>query len=147
MHRLDKTLKISEEQKDTIKGFTKKVDWLVLTESWCGDAAQTMPVMHKIAQLSEGINLKVALRDEHEELMSQFLTEGNKSIPKLIAVDSLSKEVIWHWGPRPAKATKLVSDFKEEQGALTAQFKQDLQLWYTKDKGQDTLNDLLANLK
>ncbi|TVZ52766.1 thioredoxin family protein [Dokdonia sp. Hel_I_53] len=147
MKRLDKTLKLSEDVKTVITNYDNKVTWLVLTETWCGDAAQTMPVMQKFADLNEGIQFKVVLRDEHKELMDAFLYNGGRSIPKLIAYDSQGKKIVGDWGPRPTKATKLVNDYKEEHGSLTPEFKQDLQIWYTKDKGQNTAEDLLKLLQ
>tara|TARA_R110002051_G_scaffold126358_1_gene199891 strand:- start:9028 stop:9642 length:615 start_codon:yes stop_codon:yes gene_type:complete len=146
MKRLDKTLKLSETAAATIKNFDGDVTWLVLTETWCGDAAQSMPMMQKIAGLNEGITVKVILRDEHPEVMDQFLYNGSRSIPKLIAVDNKTHTVIGDWGPRPTEATKMVNDYKEKHGGLTAEFKQDLQLWYTKDKGQNIAEDLLELL-
>ena len=88
--RWNKTLKISDESKKVIENFSKETTWLVLTESWCGDAAHVMPVMNKIAKLNDNIDLKVVLRDQNKELMNQFLTNGNKSIPKLIMIDDES---------------------------------------------------------
>lgn len=88
--RWNKTLKISDESKKVIENFSKETTWLVLTESWCGDAAHMMPVMNKIAKLNDNIDLKVVLRDQNKELMNQFLTNGNKSIPKLIMIDDES---------------------------------------------------------
>jgi len=61
MRRLDKTFKLSESDKLKINNFKSRVTWLVLTESWCGDAAQTMPMMHAIAELNEGIDFRVIL--------------------------------------------------------------------------------------
>lgn len=142
MKRLDKTIKLSEDVVEKATNFEGDVTWLVLTESWCGDAAQTMPVMEKMAVLNKGIDFKVVLRDENEALMDQFLTNGGRSIPKLIMIDNNSNEVINTWGPRPSIATKMVQDYKEEYGALTPEFKQDLQVWYNKDKGKNTAQDL-----
>lgn len=146
MRRLDKTLKISNEDVLKVKQLNKKVTWLVLTESWCGDAAQTMPVMNKLANLNPNIDFKVLLRDENLELMNRFLYNETLSIPKLIMIDNTTGDVVGDWGPRPAAATKLVDDYKKEHGKLTAEFKQELQMWYTKDKGQSTVKDLLASL-
>jgi len=143
MKRLDKTTKLTDEAVAEIKSYNGDVTWLVLTESWCGDAAQTMPVIHKVAELNENITLKVVLRDDNEALMNEFLTNGGKSIPKLIAIDNTSGNVIGDWGPRPTKATQMVNDYKAEHGKLTPEFKQDLQVWYNKDKGQNTVDDLL----
>ena len=146
MKRQDKAARVSEEGLQQIENYKKNVTWLLLTESWCGDAAQTMPMINKVAELSNTIDFKVALRDEHDELMNRFLTNGNKSIPKLIAIDNDTQKVIGDWGPRPSTATTLVDEYKQQYGTLTPEFKQDLQVWYNKDKGQDTLKDLLKLL-
>tara|TARA_R110000868_G_scaffold118880_1_gene314994 strand:- start:889 stop:1524 length:636 start_codon:yes stop_codon:yes gene_type:complete len=146
MQRLDKTLEFSESVIAKIKKIDKKMTWLVLTESWCGDAAQTMPVMNKLASFNENIAFKVVLRDENLDLMNHYLYNGTLSIPKLIILDAETNNVIADWGPRPAIATKMVQDFKKEFGALTQQFKQNLQMWYTKDKGQSTAEDILSCL-
>ena len=73
-------------------------------------------------------------------------TTAPKSIPKLIAIDNDTQKVIGDWGPRPSTATTLVDEYKQQYGTLTPEFKQDLQVWYNKDKGQDTLKDLLKLL-
>ncbi len=135
MKRLDKQTKLNEETLSKAQKINKDFTWLVLTESWCGDAAQTLPVINKFAEANNKIDLKVVLRDENEELMNRFLTNGNKSIPKLIVVDNNSKEVVGSWGPRSAKATKLVIDYKEKYGKIDAKLKTDLQNWYNEDKG------------
>jgi thiol-disulfide isomerase/thioredoxin len=144
MKRLDKTIKLTDDLVDKIIGYDRKVTWLVITESWCGDAAHTMPVINKIASLNDCINFKVVLRDENDELMNQYLTNGSKSVPKLLVIDEASGEVINTWGPRPLKATKMVDDFKKAHGTLTPEFKQELQIWYNKDKGQNTATDIVS---
>ena len=143
MKRWDKTIKVSDEVIKRVSNFKGDITWLVLTESWCGDAAHVVPAINKIAELSDNIDLKLVFRDENEELMNEFLTNGSKSIPKLIMVDNLSDEVINTFGPRPSKATQLVNDFKAKHGTLTPEFKEELQHWYNTDKGQNTINDLL----
>lgn len=142
MKRLDKTIKISDETAQEIQQLDEPQTWLVITEGWCGDAAQNLPVLDKMAALNENINLKLVLRDENLELMDLFLTNGGRSIPKLIALDK-DNNVIDSWGPRPTVATKMVADYKAENGALDAQFKQDLQVWYNKDKGKSTQEDFV----
>ncbi|MBT8306911.1 MAG: thioredoxin family protein [Maribacter sp.] len=146
MKRLDKTLKIYEDSFKKINGFNKKITWLVLTESWCGDAAQTLPMINKVAELNDNISLKVILRDDNLDIMNRFLTNDAMSIPKLIMIGYASGEILGDWGPRPKEATQMVSDYKKEHGQLTAEFKEALQVWYNKDKGQGTLNDLLELL-
>ncbi|MBI9040055.1 thioredoxin family protein [Lutibacter sp.] len=146
MDRLDKTLKISEETLNSLKQLHKKFTFLVIAEGWCGDAAQIVPILNLIAENSDLIDLKIVLRDENEELMNQFLTNGSKSIPKTIIIDE-NNNVINTWGPRPLIATKMVQDYKAKNGVIDAEFKKDLQIWYNKDKGNSTQNDLLKLLK
>jgi len=143
MKRLDKQTKLSEDSLGKTKRIQKDFTWLVLTESWCGDAAQTLPVINKFAEANDKINLKVILRDENEDLMNQFLTNGSKSIPKLIVLDNSSNEVVGSWGPRSEMAAKMVTDYKNKNGKIDDQFKIDLQNWYNADKGANIEKELV----
>jgi thiol-disulfide isomerase/thioredoxin len=119
----------------------------VITESWCGDAAHVNPVINKVAEQNPNIDLKFVLRDENPELMDVFLTNGGRAIPKLIMIDNVSGEVTNTFGPRPSIVTQMVVDYKTEHGMLTPEFKEDLQLWYNKNKGQNIIEDLVSLLK
>ncbi len=147
MKRLDKTIKINTKTKQNISTINKDIIFLVLMESWCGDGAQTLPILNKIADLSSKIEFKVALRDENEDLMNHFLTNGGKSIPKLLIIDKENFNVLDDWGPRPSIATKMVQEYKTEHGKLDADFKKELQVWYNKDKGVSTQEDLVCILQ
>lgn len=146
MKRWDKTVKLSDETITKIENFGNKVTWLVITESWCGDAAHIMPVIHKVAELNDNIDYRIVTRDDNVELMDLFLTNGARAIPKLIIIDNESKEVLDTFGARPSVATAMVKAYIEEHGMLTPEFKEDLQRWYNKDKGQSTIEDLLKLL-
>jgi hypothetical protein len=146
MKRLDKTIKISDETIKEIQKINEPITWLLLTEGWCGDAAQNLPVINKMADFNKNINLKVVLRDENLDLMDLFLTNGGRSIPKLIAIDK-DNNVLNTWGPRPAIATEMVADHKTKHGTLDADFKQNLQLWYNKDKGKSTQEDFVKLMR
>ena len=142
MKRLDKTIEIDDEIATEFQKIEEPQIWLVITESWCGDAAQNLPVIHKLAELNDKIQLKLVLRDENLELMDLFLTNNGRSIPKLIILDN-QLNVLNTWGPRPSFATKMVNDYKVKHGSLDAQFKQDLQVWYNKDKGKNVQEDFV----
>ncbi len=146
MKRLDKTFALSEKAIELIQNSTKKYSWIVLTESWCGDAAHALPIINKIAEHSENIELRIVLRDENEALMDKFLTNGSKSIPKLIAFDIENKDVIDSWGPRPYAAAKMVKDHKDQYGTLDADFKKELQVWYNENKGVNIEEEILELL-
>mgnify|MGYP005986646579 CR=1 FL=1 len=140
MKRLDKTTKLSEDVSAKFSSISKKNTWVVISEGWCGDAAQNLPVINKLAETNSNIDLRIVLRDENPELMNEFLTNGNQAIPKLIQIED--GKVKNTWGPRPTIATKMVADYKEKHGKLDADFKKDLQVWYNHDKSENVIKDL-----
>ncbi|MEJ2112205.1 MAG: thioredoxin family protein [Flavobacteriaceae bacterium] len=146
MKRWDKTLKLNEQAIEATQSLQDHVTWLVITESWCGDAAHILPVINKLANQNENIDLKIVLRDENEDLINMFLTNGTRSIPKLIMINDKTEEVTDTYGPRPSIATKKVNDYKAKHGKLTPEFKEELQRWYNQDKGKGTIDDLTKML-
>jgi len=146
MARWDKTFKISEYVQQKLGALDKELTFLVLTESWCGDAAASLPIINKVAEASPNITLKVVLRDESLDLMDTFLTNGARSIPKVIVLDKGNNEIMGEWGPRPSIATQMVEDCKREHGKLTDAFKEELQVWYNKNKGENILGNILELL-
>jgi len=150
MNRLDKTLAITEEFTNQLRNIKGKYLWLVLTEGWCGDAAQIVPVMNKMAMLSEGIELKFLFRDENDELMNKFLTNGTKGIPKLIILDKTTLEVLGDFGPRPKGAAQFLLQYKATHGLIDENAKAELQLWYFHNKGieiQQEIMDLMQSIE
>ena len=150
MKRLDKTTRLTENSIAQIQKETRKITWLVITEAWCGDAAQIIPVLYKLAQENENINLKMILRDENLDVMDQFLTNGTRSIPILIVLDAESLEVLNSWGPRPVEVQQMVMDAKsnaasnpEESKEIWEEAKKNAQLWYTKDKSKTIQEEIL----
>jgi len=143
MKRWEKTIVIPDDIKARFMSFRGKMTWVVIAESWCADGAHVIPVIHKIAELIDGIDLRLVLRDENEDLMSQFLTNGGRAIPKLVMIDSFTGWVVGTYGPRPSAITKIVEEFKQIHGTITLEFKEDLQRWYNSDKGQTTIDDLV----
>jgi len=136
MHRVEKTYIPSAELISQVKGLQHKTYWLILTEHWCGDASQTLPALNAIAELSEGkVEMKLVYRDQSDELMNAYLSNGTRSIPKLIQLDD-HLNVTGIWGPRPTIAQKLVKELKSNP-ATAATYANELHLWYAKDKQQN----------
>lgn len=146
MNRLEKTIKITAEVHDKLVQIKNRYTWLVISEGWCGDAAQILPVVYKMAELSDYIDLKIVLRDENENLMNNFLTHGAKSIPKLIVLDE-GYNVLGDFGPRPFSAQKLLVDYKAINGLVDEPIKVELQKWYLHDKGVSTQNEIMQLMK
>ena len=116
---------------------------LPISEGWCGDAAQLLPIFNKMALLAVAIDLKIVFRDENQELMNMFLTNGSKSIPKLLILEKETLEVLKNWGPRPKGATQLIKSYKEQYGIIDETAKIELQMWYLQDKGLSTQKEII----
>lgn len=145
MNRLDKTTEIIPELRERISEISAPQTWLVLTEGWCGDAAQIIPVLHKIAALNSNITLRLLLRDEHLDLMDQYLTNGrSRSIPKLVVTDANNNE-LFNWGPRPHALQELFYHMKAN-AMSNETIKEEIHKWYAKDKTVSIQKDLLALL-
>ena len=146
MKRLEKTLKLDPEVEKTLQNLKSNQTWLVISEGWCGDAAQILPIIKLMSEASENIDLKLVFRDENEELIHLFLTNGAKSIPKLLILDE-SFNLINHWGPRPESAKNLIIEYKANHGIVYEAAKTALQKWYLDDKGISTMKEIVAILQ
>ena len=144
MNRLEKTIVVPEEQVTSLNLLKHNYTWLVLAEGWCGDAAQIVPVLFKIASVSNKIDLKIVFRDENDNLMKCFLTNGARAIPKVIILDNDNNEYKSVWGPRPEGAANLIKSYKAQYGVVDQTAKTELQLWYTHDKGLSIMNELVV---
>ncbi|MFM9028246.1 MAG: thioredoxin family protein [Bacteroidota bacterium] len=143
--RVEKTFLLDPVLMKRLEALDHKLVWLVITESWCGDSAQSLPVIARIAEASHGmIDLRIILRDTNIELMDAFLTDGKRGIPKLIQLDSKGN-ILKTWGPRPLAAQELIDRLKRDP-VLCETHKEELHKWYAHDRCesiQKELSDLL----
>ena len=148
MDRLDRRPRLSDDFRQMLAGLQRDYLLLVLSEGWCGDAAQTVPVMHWMAEASPRVELRVALRDEHPELIDQYLTNGGRSIPKLLFLDAQTHEVLADWGPRPLVAQAIAMRYKRtpEPRPAYEEVQRELHTWYARDKTRSTQGELHALL-
>jgi len=117
--------------------------WTVFTEGWCGDAANNIPVMDLIAKASGGkITLNLLLRDDHLDLMDQYLTNGARSIPKLVVHDADGTKEKAVWGPRPEPAQHMMMDHKANP-VEGRDIYREVQLWYNTDKTETLQRELV----
>lgn len=144
MHRWEKTLQLLPAVESAIRNIAVPQTWLVLTEAWCGDAAHSIPILHALAALNPLITLRFVFRDENPELMDRYLTNGvSRSIPKLIALDTATREELFTWGPRPAPLQAIFMKMREE-GVAYAAIKEELQRWYNKDRSVTIQQEMAA---
>ncbi|TGE09407.1 thioredoxin family protein [Hymenobacter fodinae] len=144
MQRLDKTTQVVPELREAVQNLQQSYMWLVLTEGWCGDAAQIVPVLEAIAQASNGrFTTRYFLRDENLDLMDRYLTNGSRSIPKLVVLRVDTLQEVAQWGPRPAEAQALFLSLKSS-GATHEEYAEKVHAWYARNKTQATQQELLT---
>ena len=114
---------------------------LVLTEDWCGDAANTVPVLVALADKVPGLHLRILPRDQYPELMNRYLTNGSRSIPIVIGLAQDFRE-LGHWGPRPAELQAWVMANKDTMPKDRRYA--EARRWYARDKGESTLREVLT---
>ena len=144
MKRLNKTILLSDHQKDKLKDLDKKINLIIITEGWCADAAQIIPVVNKLAEASDNLEVKIVYRDKNEELMDAYLTNGARSIPMIVGVGEDGQEE-FVWGPRPKFGNDLLLKYKAGD-FTTDEFKLNLQKAYNKDKGNTIIEELLSKI-
>lgn len=148
MKRWDKTFELNDELKLAIQK-TAQQQWWVITEGWCGDSAQNLPAIQKMAEASNGqISLRIILRDDNLEIMDQYLTNGtSRSIPVLVAFDQ-NNQPLFRWGPRPAEAQALFTEWKNSEHPESFEdFELTMHTWYTQNKGAALQQEFMAILQ
>ena len=143
--RLGKQFQPSEELIETVKSIDEPQLWMVITETWCGDSAQNLPIITKAAELNDKIDLRILLRDSNTDIIDHYLTNGtSRSIPILVAFD-LDGNELFKWGPRPYTAKTLVTNLKRD-GFSKEEFNQQLHLWYGRNRGKESEGELVQIL-
>ncbi len=133
--RIDKQCTINHKLQTLISEINKKQKWLVISESWCGDSAQCVPVIAKMAELNANIKLELVFRDEQPDLMDCFLTNGSRSIPKLICIDETTDSINFVWGPRPKALQDKVVMLKSNNPEISHdELIKNIHLWYAQDR-------------
>ena len=148
LHRHQRWMKhgvISDSLQEQISKITTIQHWVLITEPWCGDAAQCVPALEKLALCSPNIQTKYILRDENPEVMDAYLTNGGRSIPKLICLDEQLQEV-FTWGPRPDVIQAVMNDLKANGVTEIAQIVEAIQKAYNDNKQAGIYDELAAVL-
>jgi hypothetical protein len=143
--RIEKHYEVSDELVAEIQKIDNPQLWMVITENWCGDSAQNLPYIAKMAEENSNINFRIILRDKNPDIMDLYLTNGTKSIPVLIAFDIDGNE-IFKWGPRPAEAQKLILEWKSQR-IVKPELYEKLHLWYGRDRGKEIEKEMLELIK
>lgn len=145
MKRVAKTTKLNPEVIAAMADIDAPQAWVVLTEGWCGDAAHFTPLIQAIAIQNPLISLHFLLRDGNLDVMDQYLTNGGRSIPKMVILDANGAEV-GTWGPRPQALSTLIQEWKADDSISMDRAKELAQKWYAKDRGKSTMAEITALL-
>lgn len=143
--RVQKTFRMPDALRNAVAAIDAPQLWMVITEDWCGDSAQTLPVIAALAAMNDLIELKIIYRDTHPEIMDAYLTNGKRAIPVLVVFDGADRE-LFRWGPRPEPAAALARE-SLAQGLPKTEFYPKLHLWYGRDRGNTVSEEFLKLLR
>jgi len=143
--RIHKTYSVDTQLCEIMKNISEPQLWMVITENWCGDSAQNLPYLAKIASCNPLIDFRIILRDDNLDIMDLYLTDNTRSIPKLISFSENGEE-LFQWGPRPKEAQELVYKLKSE-GKSKDEYLEELHLWYGRNKGKNLESEIINILK
>jgi len=134
---------------DELVRATERLDgrWhlLALSEDWCGDAVNTLPVVARWAEELDHLDFRVLGRDENPDLMDAHLTNGrSRSIPVVIVYDENFEEVGW-WGPRPDVLQEFV--LGEGRELDPDERYRRVRRWYARDRGRTILEEILETFE
>ena len=148
MDRLDRKHRLAPAATEVLSALKNDYLLLVLTEGWCGDAAQTVPVLQWFDETSPNVTLRCALRDQNLKLMDQYLTNGGRSIPLVLFLDAATEEVLATWGPRPLVAQAMSMNYKRKPDPKDSyeDHQKELHTWYARDKTKSTQHEILSIL-
>lgn len=119
---------------------------IVITEDWCGDASNTVPVFARLSEAIPTLELRIVKRDESPDLMDRYLTNGSKSIPIVIALDG-EFEPISSWGPRPVELQEFVISEKRAGLRPSSDIYKDTRRWYARDRGETSARELIEGIE
>lgn len=144
--RIERSIVLTEAVQTELKRITKPQEWVVLVESWCGDVPHSLPILQKITEYKPLITLHILLRDKNLDVMDAYLTNGGRSIPKLIAFTHNFTQELFTWGPRPRKLQNKIDELKAN-GMAFPEIAEQSQRWYNQNKGQEIQQELLDGLR
>lgn len=117
---------------------------LVLSEDWCGDAVNSVPVVARLAEQVAALELRILARDRNPELMDAHLTGTSRSIPVVMALDGEFREHGW-WGPRPAELQRWFLETGKSMEKVSRY--REIRTWYARDRGVSTIREIVELLE
>ncbi|MCS6818983.1 MAG: thioredoxin family protein [Chitinophagales bacterium] len=143
MEELMQNIALDKKLYHLLSANPRKLKWIVLTEPWCGDAAQIVPLLAAMANTSDNIFFTILLSDSHPDILDNYLTNGSRSIPKLICIDEQTNEELGTWGPRPQRLQQLVIENKNRTDIPFSEKVKMVHEWYNQNKTRDIQKEFI----
>lgn len=132
-HSIASRARAPAEAAEALAGFSGGWRLLALADDWCGDAVNILPVVARLVETVDDLELRIVGREEHPGLMDRHLTGESRSIPVFVLLDQEGRCRGW-WGPRPRE---LQAWFEEEGRRLPKDERyRELRTWYARDRGR-----------
>ncbi|GMU20817.1 MAG: hypothetical protein AMXMBFR13_09130 [Phycisphaerae bacterium] len=77
-------LTLTDEQRALLLGFTRRMNVLCLAGVWCGDCVNQCPILQRIAEATDRIELRFLDRDEHMDVQRELSINGGHRVPMVV---------------------------------------------------------------
>jgi thiol-disulfide isomerase/thioredoxin len=99
---------------DKIDHLNQTIRVLCITENWCPDCANGVPVIAKFAEMFSNWEFRVVPRDDFtEEVESFYSTAGRLKIPLIVFADEDGDEIL-RWAERPLRSYQLIVMLRDQ---------------------------------
>ena len=111
MEELRQALSINGLALDFLSTLPRPVRVIAIAEDWCGDVVRHVPVLQRMACVTDKLQVRFLYREEAPEAFVRFLTNGGEAIPKFIFLSEDFTEC-GNWGPMPERLKAMIAQGK-----------------------------------
>ncbi len=151
---LERSVILEKETINLLQRQHSELVWVFITEPWCLDSANALPVIHKMAELNSNIELKIVLKSAPPYIIESFPTNNSLSTPKTISLDKFSLITWGTWGPRPEPLQAIVriwlkdmsKEEKEGDSFQVLHYQKLIREWFKRDATKTMQAEMVKSL-
>lgn len=117
---------------------------LIVAESWCPDAANSVPYLARLAAEADNVDLRVLRKADAADLIAAHPLDGRDATPLVLVLDERFA-VRGVWIERPASLNAIVA--KKAGRICESTLKTQVASWYRQDAGRAVLGEVVALLE
>jgi thiol-disulfide isomerase/thioredoxin len=140
-----KDLLLEESAGSRLAGLSRKVHVLAIAETWCGDVRRHAPVLQRLADGADRVEVRFVARADAPEVFKRYRTNGGEAIPKFVFFNDRFVET-GNWGPMSRAARLLIA--RGKAAGLYPEARKRVAERYAEDPGRcEETSEILAEIE